>query len=79
MVERKTVPVDETNSINIVTERMADGSWAVVSSIRHVSPGGEKVTDLPVRDTRYTTEQEAEEAGLTQARDWLARNTTHAA
>jgi hypothetical protein len=79
MIERKTLPVDDENSIAIVTERMNDGRWAVVASVKHRSPTGEKITDLPVRDARYASQAEAEEAGITQARDWLARNTSHAA
>jgi hypothetical protein len=79
MIERKTVPVDEETSIAVVTERMADGAYAVVASIKHRSPNGEQTTDLPVSDTRYATQSEAEDAGLHQARDWIARNAPHAA
>jgi hypothetical protein len=79
MIERKTVPVDEETSIAVVTERMADGGFAVVASIKHRSPNGEQTTDLPVRDVRYATQTEAEDAGLHQARDWIARNAPHAA
>jgi hypothetical protein len=79
MVERKTIPVDDQYSINIVTERMNDGSWAVVATIKHVTPTGEKVIDLPVRDTRYREQSEAETAGERQARDWLERNMPRAA
>jgi hypothetical protein len=79
MIERTNVPVDESTSIAVVTERMADGRYAVVASIRHRSPTGEQTTDLPVRDTRYATRAEAEEAGIRQGRDWMARNRPHAA
>jgi hypothetical protein len=79
MIERKTVPVDDQSSISVVTERMADGSWAYVASITHHSPTGEKIIDLPIRDTRYPTQAEAEQAGVTEARDWLERNMPHAA
>jgi len=79
MIERKTVPVDEAYSVNVVTERMNDGGWAVVASIMHRTPTGEKVIDLPVRDTRYPSQAEAEEAGVRQARDWIDRNVSHAA
>ena len=79
MIERKSVPVDDTYSIDIVTERMAEGAWAVVASVKHRSPTGEKTIDLPVRDTRYATQPEAEDAGLHQARDWLERNVPRAA
>jgi hypothetical protein len=79
MIERKHVPVDAECSINIVTEQMKDGSWAVVSSITHESPGGEKIIDLPVRDTRYPSQSDAEDAGFTQAREWIDRNMPRAA
>lgn len=79
MIERKHVPVDAECSINIVTEQMADGSWAVVASIKHESPGGEKIIDLPVRDTRYASQTAAEDAGFTQAREWIDRNMPRAA
>jgi hypothetical protein len=79
MIERKTLPVDDENSIAIVTERMADGTWAVVTSVKHRSPTGEQITDLPIRDTRYASQAEAEEAGLQQGRDWIERNMPHAA
>jgi hypothetical protein len=79
MIERKTVPVDDENSIGIVTEQMADSTWAVVASVTHQSPNGEKITDLPVSDTRYPTQAAAEDAGLNQGREWLARNVSRAA
>jgi hypothetical protein len=79
MFERKTLPVDDQYSIDVVTERMNDGRWAVVASIKHRTPTGEKVIDLPVRDTRYPAQVEAEEAGVRQARDWIDRNVSHAA
>ena len=79
MIERKTVPVGNEHSINVVTERMTDGGWAMVASITHYSPTGEKTIDLPVSDTRYPTQAEAEDAGVRQARDWIERNLPHAA
>ena len=79
MIERKHIPVDGVYRVNIVTEQMADGSWAVVSSIKHESPTGEKIIDLPVRDERYRSQSEAEDAGFSQAREWIDRNMPHAA
>jgi uncharacterized protein DUF6566 len=79
MIQRTTVPVNDEYSIAVVTEQMADGAWAVVASLQHHSPMGEKVIDLPVVDARYATQAEAEEAGIRQARDWLERNMPHAA
>jgi hypothetical protein len=74
MIERKTLPVDDQYSIDIVTEQMNDGGWAVVASITHRTPTGEKILDLPVRDARYASQGEAQEAGAHQARDWIDRN-----
>jgi hypothetical protein len=79
MIHRKDVRVDDEYSIAVVTERMADGGWAVVASIKHVTPSGEQTTDLPVSDVRYSDQHEAEEAGIEQGRDWLNRNVPHAA
>jgi hypothetical protein len=79
MIQRTSVPVNDEYSIDVVTERMRDGGWAVVSSIKHRSPTGEKTIDLPVRDLRFADQREAEDAGIRQARDWLERNVPHAA
>jgi hypothetical protein len=79
MIERKNVPVDGDFTIAVVTERMNDGNWAVVASVRHQSPTGEQITDLPVQSSRYPTQAEAEEAGVRQGRDWIARNAPSAA
>lgn len=79
MIQRTTVPVNDEYSIGVVTEQMADGNWAVVASVRHLSPTGENITDLPVRDARYPTQADAEQAGVRQARDWIDRNVPNAA
>ena len=79
MVERKHIPVNAEYAINIVTEEMADGRWAVVASVKHESPNGEKIIDLPVCDDRYASQAEAEDAGFAQAREWIDRNMPRAA
>jgi hypothetical protein len=79
MVQRKDIPVNDDYTIAVVTEQMADGEWAVVASIKHRSPSGEQLTDLPVTNLRYTSQVEAEEAGIAQARAWLSQNVSHAA
>jgi hypothetical protein len=79
MIQRTTVPVSDEYGITAVSEQMADGRWAVVASVTHKSPAGEKIIDMPVRDTRYPTQGEAEDAGIRQARDWIERNTPRAA
>jgi hypothetical protein len=79
MIERKSLPVDDQYSINVVTEQMNDGGWAVVASITQHTPTGEKIVDLPVRDSRYASQGEAQDAGVHQARDWIDRNMPRAA
>ena len=79
MVERKHIPIDAECAINIVTEEMADGRWAVVTSVKHESPTGEKIFDLPVCDERFASQSEAEDAGFSQAREWIDRNMPRAA
>ena len=61
MVQRKDIPVNDEYTIAVVTEDLTDG-WAVVASIKHRSPSGEQITDLPVDNRRYSTQPEAEEA-----------------
>jgi len=79
MVQRKDIPVNDDYTIAVVTEQMADGEWAVVASIKHRSPSGEQLTDLPVTNLRYASQVEAEEAGIAQGRAWLSQNMPHAA
>ena len=79
MVQRKDIRVNDEYTVAVVTEQMADGGWAVVASIKHRSPSGEQLTDLPVTNLRYASQSEAEEAGLAQGRAWLAQNVPHAA
>ncbi len=79
MIQRTSVPVDDESSIAVVTEQMADGGWAVVASVTRRSPTGEKIIDLPVSDARYSAQAEAEQAGVSQGRDWIERNMPRAA
>ena len=78
MIQRKDVPVNDEYSVAVVTEDMPDG-WAVVASIKHHSPTGEQIVDLPVQNDRYADQHQAEEAGLAQGRAWLGQNVPHAA
>ena len=79
MVERKHIPVNAACAINIVTEQMSDGRWAVVASVKHESPTGEKIIDLPVQDDRFASQSDAEDAGFSQAREWIDHNMPRAA
>ena len=79
MVQRKSIPVSSDRRILLTTERLADGSWAVVASIVETTPNGERVVDLPVGDERFTTEADAEASGEIQARAWIEQNVARAA
>ena len=78
MVHRKSYPVENNCEIALTNERLPDG-WAVVASIKHYTPGAERVIDLPVPNERFETEQEAEAFGLGLARDYIDRNMPHVA
>jgi hypothetical protein len=78
MVQRKTYPAGDNCEIALTTERLADG-WAVVVSLKHYTPGAERVVDLPVPSERFVTEAEAEAFGLKLAHDYIERNVPHAA
>ena len=79
MIDRKTFPADRNCEIVVTTEGMADGTWAVVASVKHVSERSEKVTDLPVPRQRFASQAEAEDYGVTLGRQWIAQNAPHAA
>lgn len=78
MVHRKSYPAGTDCEIALTNERLADG-WAVVVSVKHHTPGAERVVDLPVSSVRFETEQEAEAFGLRVGRDYLERNMPRAA
>jgi len=79
MVERRVIPVGNERRIVLTTERLADGTWAVVASILEATPNGERVVDLAVSDERFATEADAEAAGEAQARCWIDQNVPRAA
>ena len=62
MVQRKIVPVGPDRRILLTTERLSEGSWAVVGSIVETTPNGERVIDLPVIEERFPTEADAARA-----------------
>ena len=78
MVHRKTYPAEDNYEIALATECLSDG-WAVVASLKHFTPGAERVVDLPVPTERFATEAEAEGFGLAMARDYIERNVSRAA
>ena len=75
MVQRKRFPAPAGYSIAVATERMKDGKWSAVATIQHSTPTGERNIDLPISDTRFATEAEAENFEVTRAREWIERNT----
>ena len=65
--------------IQVTTERLPEGPWAVVASVRHHSDFGEKTIDLPVPDETFPSQATAEDFGARLAIDWLDRNAPRAA
>lgn len=75
MVNRQTYPTDYGGcDVSVVTERMRDGAWAVVATVRHHTDRGTKVIPLAVPRRRFVSEEEARQFGLAQANRWLARS-----
>jgi hypothetical protein len=74
MAERKRFPAPGDYSITVATERMKDGKWAGVTTVKHATPGGERNFDLPVSDARFATEAEAQSFEVTRALEWIDHN-----
>jgi hypothetical protein len=79
MVLRRVIPAGDERRILLTTERLAEGSWAVVASVVETAPNGEWVVDLPVSDERFSTQAAAEASGEAQARGWIEQNVARAA
>jgi len=79
MIERKTFPLERGCEVAVTTERMNDGTWAVVASITERSERSEKVTDLPVPQQRFASQAEAEDYGRRLGAEWVDRNAPRAA
>ena len=79
MIERKTFPAARDCQIAVVTERMDDGTWAVVASVKHFSDRSEKIVDLPVPMQRFASQAEAEAHGVRLGEAWIEKNEPHAA
>jgi hypothetical protein len=79
MIQRKIIPVSHDRRILLTTERLSEGSWAVVASIAETTPNGERIVDLPIIDERFSTEAEAEAFGTAQAMRWIEENTARVA
>src|SRR5262249_15406620 len=65
--------------ISVTTEQTTDGSWAVVTTVKHYFDTTEKIIDLPVPSERFGSEAEAEAFGVRIGREWIAHNTPRAA
>ena len=74
MVERKRFPAPGDYSIAVAAERMKDGRWSAVSTIQQATPTGERNIDLPISDTRFATEEEAESFEVSRAKEWIEKN-----
>jgi hypothetical protein len=66
-------------SIQVTTERLPEGAWAVVAGLQHHSDYGEKTIDLPVPERTFDNQADAEDFGARMAVEWLDRNVPRAA
>ena len=72
MVNREHYPtMHEGCEISVVTEKMGDGTFAVVANVTHDVGGAVQVTPLPVPDRTFETEEAAQAFGVTQARKFI--------
>jgi len=79
---RKELPAAHPEyTILVTSERLPDGSWAVVSALKHhdVSGYGEKTIDLPISDKTFESQADAEDFGARLAIDWRDKNAPRAA
>jgi hypothetical protein len=74
MVQRKRFEAPGDYSIAIASERMKDGKWSAVTTIQQATPTGERNIDLPISETRFATEAEAENFEVSRAREWIEKN-----
>ena len=66
-------------AIQVTTERLPEGPWAVVASVKHQSEFGEKTIDLPVPEETFDSQSDAEDFGTRMAIAWLDKNAPRAA
>ncbi|HUP37493.1 MAG TPA: hypothetical protein VNC82_18855 [Candidatus Limnocylindria bacterium] len=74
MVQRKRFEAPGDYSIAVAAELMKDGKWLAVATIQQATETGERNIDLPIADTRFATEEEAESFEVSRAREWIERN-----
>ena len=75
MIERKTFPTEFAGcEITVVTEQLADKSWAAVSTIHHFLDGATRTIDLPVSDKRFENQADARDFGLSNGTTRLDHN-----
>jgi hypothetical protein len=74
MAERKRFAGPGDYSINVATERMKDGRWSGVTTVKQTTATGERNIDLPVAEVRFTTEAEAQSFEVTRALEWIEQN-----
>ena len=72
MVNREHYPtMHDGCEISVVTEKMADGTFAVVANVTHDVGGAMQVTPLPVPDRTFETEEAAQAFGVMQAQEFI--------
>ena len=79
-IVRKQFPTARPEyAIQVTTERLPEGPWAVVASVKHQSEYGEKIIDLPVPEETFESQANAEVFGTRMAIAWLEKNAPRAA
>jgi hypothetical protein len=79
-VIRKEFPTARPEyAIQVTTERLPEGPWAVVASVKHHSDYGDKTIDLPVPEETFESQANAEDFGTRMAIEWLEHNAPKAA
>ena len=76
MVNRKIFPAEHGCEIKVTTERMKDGTWGLVVTVRRSTEPADQDTDLPDTHERFGNEAEAEAYGVQMAREWIADNVS---
>jgi hypothetical protein len=75
MIDRAKYPTAwQGCEISVVTECLRDGRWAVVAAIQETTPEHTRTIDLPVPSETFTTREEAQAHGVSQAERWLETN-----
>jgi hypothetical protein len=74
LVNREHYPTTHNGcEISVVTEKMRDGTFAVVAKVTHDVGGAVQVIPLPVPEQTFDTEEAAQAFGVMQAQEFIDR------